>query len=204
MSSCNSCGQADSTKRCGACRKVYYCSEKCQKNDWKSHKPNCVNREEKTIQVCLVDGDQVTENKISIKENELADRTIWHVCIVPGMLGVPLVVKRVGPSTQVFNREIAVFMMVDPVTGLAPSPWMSGGHQKLGRLLFAFSDGKSLSSSLFWSVYSYIYDLMDYYSDGREDYVQNNKLNPREFNKYREAEKRMQADYQRQTQSLIN
>jgi hypothetical protein len=196
-SPCNTCGQADSSKRCGACRKVYYCSETCQKNDWKSHKPNCLN-EEKTIQACLVDGDQVIEQQIAIKGNELTDRTIWHICRVPTMLGVPLVVKRLGPSTNIQDREIAVFMMVDPVTGFAPLPWQSGAHQKLGRLLFAFADGRPLSFNMVWSVYSYIYDLMDLYSDGKEDYVQRNKLNPSAFNKYKKEEERMQANYQRQ------
>ena len=28
------------TKQCSKCRKVYYCSKKCQKKDWKQHKKN--------------------------------------------------------------------------------------------------------------------------------------------------------------------
>ena len=54
---------------------------------------------------------------ITIRDNELSDRSVWHVCKVPTMLGVPLLVKRDGPSFQNRDREIAVFMMVDPVTG---------------------------------------------------------------------------------------
>ncbi len=199
--SCSFCNKSDATKRCSACRKVNYCSKECQINDWNSHKPNCF-KDGKKIQACLVDGDTVTEQMITIRDNELSDRSLWHVCKVPTMLGVPLLVKRDGPSFQNRDREIAVFMMVDPVTGMAPNQWQSGAHQKLGRLLFVLDDGANLASSLVWSVYSYIYDLMDLYSDGREDYVQRNKLNPREFNKYKEAEERMQAQYQQQIRNL--
>ncbi|KAL6301392.1 hypothetical protein BKA93DRAFT_738905, partial [Sparassis latifolia] len=28
-------------KRCGACKKTYYCSPECQKEDWKQHKKDC-------------------------------------------------------------------------------------------------------------------------------------------------------------------
>ncbi|KIJ62725.1 hypothetical protein HYDPIDRAFT_30314 [Hydnomerulius pinastri MD-312] len=28
-------------KRCAACKEVVYCSQPCQKNDWKTHKPKC-------------------------------------------------------------------------------------------------------------------------------------------------------------------
>ena len=37
LSSCSSAA----TKRCTRCLKVCYCSETCQKNDWKSHRLNC-------------------------------------------------------------------------------------------------------------------------------------------------------------------
>lgn len=29
------------TQFCGACKQVYYCSEKCQKSDWENHKQSC-------------------------------------------------------------------------------------------------------------------------------------------------------------------
>lgn len=28
-------------KKCGRCKKIYYCSIECQKADWKEHKKNC-------------------------------------------------------------------------------------------------------------------------------------------------------------------
>ena len=42
MAFCNYCkvGSDEHLKRC-VCRKVFYCNEKCQAQDWKSHKPFC-------------------------------------------------------------------------------------------------------------------------------------------------------------------
>ena len=37
---CNSCGK-EAEKRCSTCGEVYYCSVKCQRNDWSSHKKVC-------------------------------------------------------------------------------------------------------------------------------------------------------------------
>jgi len=37
---CARCPEAG-RNRCAKCRVVFYCSKKCQKNDWKSHKPRC-------------------------------------------------------------------------------------------------------------------------------------------------------------------
>lgn len=39
---CFTCGARNATKKCGACKIDIYCSQECQKKDWKSHKPNCV------------------------------------------------------------------------------------------------------------------------------------------------------------------
>lgn len=43
-SSCalDSCNKKDNLRRCGACKKVYYCSIEHQKQHWGSHKPNCI------------------------------------------------------------------------------------------------------------------------------------------------------------------
>lgn len=38
---CKMCGR-EASERCAKCKKVYYCSEKCQKTDWKFHKSNCI------------------------------------------------------------------------------------------------------------------------------------------------------------------
>ena len=39
---CSVCGEEDvKTKRCSACKNIRYCSQKCQRADWKSHKKVC-------------------------------------------------------------------------------------------------------------------------------------------------------------------
>lgn len=38
---CGVCGGKGS-KTCSRCLKAYYCSESCQKEDWKTHKQGCV------------------------------------------------------------------------------------------------------------------------------------------------------------------
>ena len=35
------CGNMKTTKRCGRCRAVWYCSELCQRDDWKAHRKIC-------------------------------------------------------------------------------------------------------------------------------------------------------------------
>ena len=41
---CEKCGKsATTTKRCGGCKLVRYCSEECQLGDWKEHKKSCKN-----------------------------------------------------------------------------------------------------------------------------------------------------------------
>ena len=42
---CNKCAKAGThLKRCSRCRMAYYCSEKCQKADWKNHKETFCDR----------------------------------------------------------------------------------------------------------------------------------------------------------------
>jgi len=38
---CHSCQQKQACKKCGHCEKAYYCSKRCQANDWKKHKVVC-------------------------------------------------------------------------------------------------------------------------------------------------------------------
>ena len=40
---CNFCGiKSIPIKKCGKCKKAYYCNIECQKNDWNSHKIHCI------------------------------------------------------------------------------------------------------------------------------------------------------------------
>lgn len=39
---CANCKEKISKRKCPCCRNVYYCSEDCQKTDWKTHREECV------------------------------------------------------------------------------------------------------------------------------------------------------------------
>lgn len=38
---CFNCDLPDCSNKCSACKKVYYCSKKCQTDHWKEHKEIC-------------------------------------------------------------------------------------------------------------------------------------------------------------------
>ena len=40
MGRCNYC-RKKTTKRCGACKDVFYCGVGCQRSNWMDHKPKC-------------------------------------------------------------------------------------------------------------------------------------------------------------------
>jgi hypothetical protein len=45
LKACRVCGKwRDGNRRCGGCKKTYYCSTKCQREDWKRHKRECKER----------------------------------------------------------------------------------------------------------------------------------------------------------------
>lgn len=39
---CSSCNKSTPSSQCSACGAAFYCNERCQKNDWSSHKATCV------------------------------------------------------------------------------------------------------------------------------------------------------------------
>eukprot|EP01084_Bolivina_argentea_P232997 392537_1 len=41
MQQCNSCKRSGPNKICSGCKKIYYCSVSCQRNDWNQHKKQC-------------------------------------------------------------------------------------------------------------------------------------------------------------------
>ena len=175
---CRNCGHSNPNKRCSACLKVFYCTEECQKRDWTEgdHKNSCA----KLRKACVIDGDELTEKVIALSNNDLADRSVWFECNVPFMLNAPLLVKRLGPSTQQNQvKDISSVMMMNPQTGLAPREWESQQHPKL---IFVGAK-RDINGYYFWNVYDYINQCKELYLDGKSEFVQNKLLNYGAYNK---------------------
>jgi hypothetical protein len=220
QANCNLCNNTNSTKRCSACKKVTYCSEQCQKMDWKVHKLSCTYVSK--IKVCHVNGIQVTE--ATLDSSELASAALnsdeWKTCAAPKLLGIPLIYKHLRSANAshndmlvgVFNEknnnniEVAQVMLVEPDEYLlngavevidskekfsnnmnnqiakmrvkslndagyidyqwSDKAWKINTEKLLGPLVFARADQKPLTPQLFWDLFNYIYDIMEYYQNG--------------------------------------
>ena len=134
---CGNCDKENPSFRCSKCKESQYCSSECQRAHWKAHKLECQKLQDNnnnpvscekptpsskssgTIQVVVVQGDKVEPRTFSMSEYEAPG---WEVCKVPTMCGVPLKAKRLY-MTDRHDRDLAIFLLVDPVTGLADSKW---------------------------------------------------------------------------------
>lgn len=86
----------------------------------------------------------------------------WQRCPVPTMLGQPLAVKQLGCKQQHSNEQLAVFLCVDPDTGLAPAKVQTCG---MGPTLVARSDGKDFTIGEMMALHSYIEHLKSIWPD---------------------------------------
>jgi hypothetical protein len=95
-----------------------------------------------------------------------ADHSIFEKTIleVPAILGIPLVIRRVGTQSNDcadLDCQIATFLNVKYEDGLAPSQWQS----HVGTCLVARKDKKPLTSQHLEAVWMYIDRLMDCYGE---------------------------------------
>jgi hypothetical protein len=66
----------------------------------------------------------------------------WRKCPVPTLLGIPLAMKQLAPTTAATRptfEQPAVFMLIDPLSGFAPPDVQING---LGEVLLARTDGE--------------------------------------------------------------
>lgn len=66
----------------------------------------------------------------------------WRKCQVPALLGVPLAMKQLAPTTAATRptfEQPAVFLLMDPRSGFAPPDVQQNG---LGEVLLARTDGE--------------------------------------------------------------
>lgn len=123
-----------------------------------------------------------------------ADHSIFDKAIleVPAILGIPLVIHRVG--TQSNNRadldcQIATYLNVTYEYGLAPPQWQS----HVGTCLVARKDKKPLTSQHLEAVWMYIVRLMDFYGEQSPREAQK-RITRQRFEKWFENYKKIEAE----------
>lgn len=108
MTECSICGTS-ATKKCGKCKKVYYCSEKCQRGDWCNHKKICgfSNYGNSNISTVIV-GDNTTIAVTSNAPEYVASHAIANQSLVN--LVWPEVPKLEGQITELHVQGIRCFI----------------------------------------------------------------------------------------------
>ena len=175
--------------RCQACKIVYYCDKICQQKNWPEHKANC---QYKFIHICLVDGSNVQEE---IYQNYDINFNNWQNVELPSILDEPLKVKIFNKPKSDHNRNVAIYLLVNPNSGLAEKKWIDFFKNSIGILGFAYSSYKAFRKTDFWILYSYIYDLMDLYADNKIQYIKENRLTKCSFIIHKKHVEQSDSDY---------
>ena len=86
----------------------------------------------------------------------------WMGCIVQKLLGVHLALAFVDRSLRTENESVAILMLIDQQTGLAPMDFQAYG---MGLVKMARTDGLDLTVKTVYDLHSYISHLMDLWGD---------------------------------------
>lgn len=106
MNTCSNCNQEFSTplKKCARCKTMYYCSRECQVQNWKTHKPNCI------------EADQSTELRIVRKidflknQEEIAEGETWKLVPIAGK-GLGLISKKFIKKGELILSDVPIFSL---------------------------------------------------------------------------------------------
>jgi hypothetical protein len=188
MSKCESCKTQNAAINCGACEKVKYCSEVCQKKHWKKHKSSC-----RLTKVCVIENEEIQERDYALID--LSESSGWQTCQVPNKLGIPLIFKQLE-SKRMRSNKFGHILMVEPdmsllendlyevvngddddddlvvkhENGFLPYKWSEKAwradltNDKHGILMFALKDRQDLSADTLTDLFNYIYEIMEFYS----------------------------------------
>ena len=137
------------------------------------------------IDIIVLDG--ILPLKEKYPRESLTKANGWEECPIPTMLGIPLMAKpiRPYPGGDFPDQQFAVYMMVEPIKGLAPCRWQLGPRCNLGLIGFGRRDGKPFTMQEWADLHSFIQDLMDLYSEPEEsDKIISEKINLKYYKKY--------------------
>ena len=182
---CSNCNKEKVILRCTKCKKAYYCNINCQKSDWLKHKSKCTPAK---ITIVLVSGIKTSTETITSDQI-----TGFRDCVVTSMLGFDIKYKRWAKNLTKPDREIALFLMIDLISGFADAEWQI----ECGIVAFFLNNG-IMTENLFWDLYSYIFHLMDYYASPqwKSTEIQKMKLNPSSFLLYQQEEREIQKKFE--------
>ncbi|KAJ7640878.1 hypothetical protein DFH06DRAFT_1215498 [Mycena polygramma] len=176
-SNCAKCSKPDndqSFKCCSRCKNTVYCSQDCQKADWKSHKTVCSPPlPEGTVRGMIIACDADRRSGLGFTEIDLDKTHPIHtqgiVCPVSAKVGLPIVIYRHLKENPLSMRrdpgldnQKATFLMIDPVSGFAPPEW----QMCVGSVTVMRKDGKPLTQESMETIWMYHDHLLDLFGDG--------------------------------------
>ena len=85
------------------------------------------------------------------------------------------------------NRNVAIYLLVDPDTGLANKNWIDFFKKGNGILGFGYSTYSAFRKMDFWNLYSFIYDLMDLYAEQQSHFIKEHKLTAKQFELHKQC-----------------
>lgn len=121
---CATCyrGKERGLSLCSRCRCARFCSKECQRKAWKVHKPICTTLCQKLISCVRM----VAPGSWSTHFLTAADPRFEEAFPSPVMhrIGIPVCIL---PLQSGVNNQWATYFMIDPISGLAPYPFMDLG-----------------------------------------------------------------------------
>lgn len=159
------------TVPCACCNGVTYCSSLCQREDWKDHRPACVDpypasakdAVARTVMIySSVDGGR-RYSKWLTPRDDLMFRT--SPVPISQKIGFPLLVQRCSVADvgePLGDNQHATWLMIDPVTGFAPAEWQG----RVGNVIVARADTEALDTATLAAVTDYISDILDAFGNG--------------------------------------
>ena len=100
------------------------------------------------------------------------------------LCGLPLIVKQTTPRRRLqepvdYDNQWATWLMIEPMSGLAPPKWQS----YVGPVLVYRPNALDLSVDDMVVIHDFLYELMDCYGDG-PDFEPQSELNPDSFHEH--------------------